>query len=50
MKRAELIRHLERQGCQFLGQGGSHTVYMNRAQRKVSTIPCHRELNDLLAL
>ena len=50
MKRAELIRHLERHGCQFLREGGSHTVFVNRAERKVSTIPRHREVNEILAL
>jgi len=50
VKRAELIRHLERHGCQHLREGGSHTVYVSRADRKVSTIPRHREVNEILAL
>ena len=49
MKRLDLIRHLERYGCQLLREGGSHTVYVNRATQKVSTIPRHREINDFLA-
>ena len=49
MKRAELIRHLERHGCELLREGGSHTVFVNRAERKVSTVPRHRDLNDYLA-
>ncbi len=50
MKRAELVRHLERHGCELLREGGSHTVYVHRVQRKVSTLPRHREVNEVLAL
>lgn len=49
MKRIDLIRHLERLGCQLLREGGSHSVYVNRATGKVSTVPRHREINDFLA-
>ncbi|MBI2336322.1 MAG: type II toxin-antitoxin system HicA family toxin [Deltaproteobacteria bacterium] len=49
MKRKVLIRHLERQGCMFLREGGSHTVYFNPVTRQTSTIPRHREIHDLLA-
>ena len=34
MKRRDVIRHLEEQGCEFLREGGNHTVYVNRAKRK----------------
>ena len=30
MKRRDLIRHLEHHGCQFLREGGNHSVYVNR--------------------
>ena len=49
MKRADLLRHLESHGCVLLREGGAHTVFMNRAERKVSTVPRHREINDFLA-
>jgi mRNA interferase HicA len=49
VKRRDLIRHLESQGCEFLREGGNHTVYLNRAARKVSTVPRHREIFDDLA-
>ena len=49
MKRVDLIRHLERHGVQFLREGGSHSVYVNRAAGKTSTVPRHREINDFLA-
>ncbi|MEX2384164.1 MAG: type II toxin-antitoxin system HicA family toxin [Thermoanaerobaculia bacterium] len=49
MKRADLVRHLERLGCEFLREGGRHSVYINRPARKTSTVPRHREINDYLA-
>ncbi len=49
MKRRDLIRHLEANGCELLREGGSHTVYVNRARRKTTTVPRHREINDFLA-
>ena len=48
MKRADLLRHLEDYGCEFLREGSRHTVYVNRKEKKVSTIPRHREINDNL--
>ncbi len=48
MKRRELIRHLERQGCQVLREGAKHTVYVNRKARKSSSVPRHNEINDYL--
>ena len=49
MERLELIRHLERHGCAFLREGAKHTVYVNRAKGKSSTVPRHRDINDFLA-
>ncbi len=48
MKRTDLIRHLERQGCELLREGKEHTVYVNRAAHKSSSVPRHREINDFL--
>jgi mRNA interferase HicA len=49
LKRRNLLRHLDQHGCEFLREGANHTVYVNRATRKTSTIPRHREINDFLA-
>jgi len=49
MKRRELIRHLERHGCELLREGAKHTVYVNRKARRSSTVPRHREINEDLA-
>ncbi len=49
MKRRDLIRHLEKHGCELMREGGSHTVYVNRARRKTTAVPRHREINEFLA-
>ncbi len=49
MKRLDLLRHLETHGCQFLREGGNHTIYINRALKKVSAVPRHREVLELTA-
>ncbi len=49
MKRKDLVRHLEKNGCELLREGGKHTVYVNRMGKKVSTVPRHREIDENLA-
>jgi mRNA interferase HicA len=49
MKRIDLVRHLEAHGCERLRQGRRHAVYVNRATKKVSAVPRHREINEFLA-
>jgi predicted RNA binding protein YcfA (HicA-like mRNA interferase family) len=49
MKRRDLIRHLETHGCEFLREGGNHTIYVNRPKHKVSAVPRHREVIDFTA-
>jgi len=49
MKRTDLERNLRRQGCQFLREGGRHSIWWNPANCKVSSIPRHREINDFTA-
>ena len=49
LKRFDLIRHLVAAGCELLRDGARHSVYVNRATRKTTTVPRHRELNEFLA-
>ena len=49
MKRIDLIRFLEQHGCDLLREGGSHSVFVNRQAGKSSTVPRHREINEILA-
>ncbi|MDD9865896.1 MAG: type II toxin-antitoxin system HicA family toxin [Verrucomicrobiales bacterium] len=49
MKRSDLERHLRKQGCGFLREGGRHAIWWNPENRKVTSIPRHREINDFTA-
>jgi predicted RNA binding protein YcfA (HicA-like mRNA interferase family) len=49
VKRADLIRHLEANGCHFVREGGKHTVYCNGVTGKHATVPRHREIKEGLA-
>jgi mRNA interferase HicA len=49
VKRRALTRHLTKQGCEKLREGGNHTVWWNPANRQTSTVPRHAEVIDQLA-
>jgi mRNA interferase HicA len=49
LKRRDLIRHLEKHGCLLLREGGNHTIYVNRAAQRISSVPRHNEINNELA-
>lgn len=49
MKRSELVRYLQAQGCELLREGGRHSWWWNPAENRRSAIPRHQEIPDLLA-
>lgn len=50
MKRSRLLRYLRQQGCYLLREGKKHSVFVNTEINRVSSVPRHREINDLLAI
>lgn len=46
MKLRDLERHLRGQGCVFYREGGAHTVWLNSANRKITSVPRHREIKE----
>ena len=46
MKLADLERHLRQTGCVFYREGGTHTIWLNPARRKIASIPRHREIKE----
>jgi mRNA interferase HicA len=46
MKLRHLERHLRSQGCQFFREGGAHSVWLNPANRKLASVPRHREIKE----
>ncbi len=49
MKRKDLIRHLLKEGCIFIREGGKHSIFFNPLLKKTSTVPRHNEIDDFLA-
>ena len=48
MKLRDLIAHLNKHGAEWLREGGNHSVYVHRGNRKSTAVPRHREINDFL--
>jgi predicted RNA binding protein YcfA (HicA-like mRNA interferase family) len=46
MKLAHLERHLRQQGCNFLREGGAHAIWWNPRNRKITSVPRHREIKE----
>ena len=49
MKRRELIRYLNSQGCELLREGGRHSWWHNPPQNKRTAVPRHNEISNELA-
>jgi predicted RNA binding protein YcfA (HicA-like mRNA interferase family) len=46
MKLRNLERHLRAQGCRSLREGGAYTVWFNPSNRKITSVPRHREIKE----
>jgi predicted RNA binding protein YcfA (HicA-like mRNA interferase family) len=46
MKIRVLERHLRGHGCVLFREGGAHTVWLNPANRKIASVPRHREIKE----
>ena len=44
MKRLDLIRKLEDQGCVFIRHGGKHDWYQHPTTKVCQPVPRHREI------
>ena len=44
MKRRDLLKHLRRHGCQFVREGGDHSIWENPAANRRTSVPRHREI------
>jgi len=49
LKRKELIKRLEKEGCQLLRHGSKHDIYHNPKTGRTQPVPRHREINEILA-
>jgi predicted RNA binding protein YcfA (HicA-like mRNA interferase family) len=49
VKRKQLIKVLESNGCYLLRQGGRYEIYFNPKTGRKQPIPRHNEIDDQLA-
>ncbi|MBT8420780.1 MAG: type II toxin-antitoxin system HicA family toxin [Gammaproteobacteria bacterium] len=49
MKRNKLIRHLFDHGCKLEREGTRHSIWKNTRSGKMTAIPRHSEIKDLMA-
>lgn len=49
MKRKDFLKHLQKQGCIFVREGAKHSIFLNPYIKRISTVPRHNEINNLLA-
>jgi len=49
VNRRSPVHHREQHGCELLREGANHSIYVNRAAGKTSTVLRHTEINDFLA-
>ncbi|MBM3881697.1 MAG: type II toxin-antitoxin system HicA family toxin [Verrucomicrobia bacterium] len=49
MKRRDLLRHLQAQGCRPEREGARHTLWINPATGAVESVPRHAEIGKHLA-
>lgn len=49
MKRRDLLRRIQRQGCVLLRSGGNHDIYLNPQTGQKQPIPRHSEIDNDLA-
>ena len=48
MKRSEFIKHLHKNGYELIREGSNHSIYINRANKRQSSVVRHQELSNLL--
>jgi mRNA interferase HicA len=48
MKRGDLIRKIEEQGCILYRHGTRHDIYINHATGQKQPVPRHSEIDNIL--
>jgi predicted RNA binding protein YcfA (HicA-like mRNA interferase family) len=49
MKRNQLIKHLLKNGCELLREGGRHSIWKNRQTGDMTAVPRHNEIREFMA-
>ena len=49
MKRRDLIKHLTKNGCVLVREGGKYSIYQNTEKEKETPVTRHPEIADFAA-
>lgn len=49
MKRRELLRHMEANGCHCARDTGPHSIWKNASTGEIQPVPRHTEIDSFLA-
>ncbi len=49
MKRNRLIKHLSKNGCELLREGGRHSIWKNQQTGDMTAVPRHNEIKEFMA-
>lgn len=48
MKLIDLEKHLRKHGCLKKREGGNHTIWENVKNRKITSVPRHKEIKEII--
>ena len=48
MKSKDFIKFLNLNNCLLIREGGNHSIFQNQTNKKISSIPRHKEVKDNL--
>lgn len=48
MKTVNFLKHLTLHNCVLIREGGNHSVFQNQLNRKISSVPRHKEIKNNL--
>ena len=49
MKTKEFVKFLNRQHCLLIRKGSNHSIFQNQKNKKISSVPRHKEVKNNLA-
>jgi predicted RNA binding protein YcfA (HicA-like mRNA interferase family) len=48
MKRNQIIKHLQKNGCVWDREGSNHSIYYNPKTNLSTSVPRHNEIDDII--
>jgi predicted RNA binding protein YcfA (HicA-like mRNA interferase family) len=48
MKTSNFVKHLNKNNCYLIREGGNHSIFQNQLTRKISSVPRHKEVRNNL--